>query len=195
MGQLSSFRVAFIGQIKHWPEPRAINQLIRITGGSVETDIVWLLSPVCIVPGRPASPSMKIVALGDPNFGVIRPKLYSDLSVRDQVLAEVEANMPLAEKLLRNPRMELPPEDMAWVVAPAICSYCKPFEHSHDEKPAVPIGGSCHDFSYVCRYCGRRWWQYNDHYHLWKHVTNRDEWEEIRRQQILKDAGYGFPDQ
>lgn len=195
MDKLSSFRVVFIGQIMHWPKPEFVGRLIQMMRGSAETDIVWLLSPVCVEPGRPSSPSMKIVALGDPNFGVIRPKLYSDLSIRDQVMAEVEANLPLAEKLLRDPRMELPPEDIAWLVAPPACSYCQSFEHSYDEKPAVPIGGSCHDFSYVCRHCGRRWWQFNDYYHLWKHVTNHAEWDSIRRQQILKDAGYEFPEQ
>jgi hypothetical protein len=189
-GKMETFRVIFLGPIKRWPSPEHIRALMQMAKGDEDTNIVWMLSPLPMVvdPGKPTSPSMPIVLLGDPNYGAIKPRFYCDMSVRDRVMAEFEANLPLAEKLLRDPGMELPPEEIPWEDNPRSCSDCERFGHS-DSAPRTD------DLAYICPYCHRRWWQFNDYYHLWKHVTSREEWDEIRRQQILKDAGYGFPDQ
>lgn len=189
-GQAEIFRVVFLGPIARWPEPRFIPALIEIAHGSEDTNIVWMLSslPTMMDPGKPTSPSTSIVLLADPNYGVIKPRFYCDMSVRDQVMEEFEANLPLAEKLLRNPDMELPPEEIPWEDSPKPCVDCNRYEHG-DSAPRTD------ELAYVCPNCGRRWWQFNDFYHLWKHVTDKDEWAEIRRQWILQQAGYGLPDE
>lgn len=98
----------------------------------------------------------------------------------------------LAEQLIDDYRMELPPEDIAWNASPGSCGLCEILEHSHQGKPGLPPGG--YDaLSYVCTECGRRWWQFNTHFHLWKNVTDPGEWDGIRRWQIIKDAGYPLP--
>lgn len=196
-GKHQTFRVVFLGPIKNWPKPSAIPALKRMAKGNEDANIVWLLSPLAnpADPSMPLSPSMQVVLLGDPNYGVIRPRPFCDMSVRDQVMAEFESNLPLAEKLLRNPNAELPPEDMPWEDSPQSCQFCEDFKRSCDTRPAVPENGSVHDLAYLCLHCGRRWWQFNDYFHLWKHVTNRAEWEFIRRQWILKKSGYEFPEQ
>jgi hypothetical protein len=194
---LQTFRVVFLGPIENWPQPNAIPALMRMANGDENTNIVWLLSPLAnpVDPNKPSSPSMPIVLLGDPNYGVIRPRPFCDMSMRDQVMAEFEANLPLAEKLLRNPEMKLPPEERPWEDNPRPCKFCEGFKHSFEEKPAVPENGSVHDLAYLCLHCGRRWWQFNDYYHLWKEVTDSCEWDSIRRQWIFKQARYEFPDQ
>lgn len=50
------------------------------------------------------------------------------------------------------------------------CQNCKNFRHSHEGNPAVPPGGSCNDAYHVCPICGARWWQFNNHFHLWAQV-------------------------
>ena len=190
VGDPSSFRVVFIGQIKHWPNPDAIQPLIEDSGWSPETTVVWLMSPICVSPGRPSSSIRGVVVLGDPICGVIEPRLYCDMSVRDAVME----SMPIADRLLLQPETKLPPEETPWTDAWTECDCSQIFGHSYSRKPAQPPGGDCFDLSYVCPDCNRRWWQYNDYYHLWKHVTNPQEWDAIRRQQIFKDAGYDFPE-
>ncbi len=189
LGHIDTFKVVFIGQIQYWPNPDVIGSMMEMTGGTPTTNIVWMMSPVSLGIGRPSSSMMRVIVLGDPVCGVIEPRLYVDLTVRDKVMAELEANMSLADKLLANPTMELPAEDVTWADEWPSCNTCEPLEHSHRSKPGVPPGGNRYDLSYLCPVCGRRWWQYNDHFHLWKHVKNQHEWDSIRRTQIYKDAG------
>ena len=47
--------------------------------------------------------------------------------------------------------------------------------HSCSIRPAVPPGGGVNDLFYECD-CGRRWLQFNDHFHLWKEVKSDEEW-------------------
>lgn len=62
------------------------------------------------------------------------------------------------------------------------CSNCDALDHSFDQRPAVPLGGSCTDILHVCPVCGKRWWQFNTHFHLWKNVADDREWEALREQ-------------
>jgi hypothetical protein len=59
------------------------------------------------------------------------------------------------------------------------CKNCNALRHSHTKAPAVPLGGSCNDAYHVCPNDGIRWWQSNDHFHLWQVVTDDQEWETI----------------
>ena len=70
--------------------------------------------------------------------------------------------------------------DLATARCAPYCFNCKALRHSHDRKPAVPVDGSVTDLIHVCPFDGNRWWQYNTHWHLWKHVTSGSEWEHIR---------------
>jgi hypothetical protein len=57
------------------------------------------------------------------------------------------------------------------------CANCEALEHSFDQKPAVPRGGSCNDILHECPLDGQRWWQFNTHFHLWRKVRDDREWE------------------
>ena len=59
------------------------------------------------------------------------------------------------------------------------CDCTKILGDSHDKKPGVPTDGACNDLWHTCPYCGRNWWQFNRHFHLWKHVTDPAEWTAI----------------
>jgi len=62
------------------------------------------------------------------------------------------------------------------------CSNCEALEHSHDQRPAVPIGGSCNDILHECPLDGQKWWQYNDHFHLWQRVESNRQWESLKEE-------------
>jgi hypothetical protein len=47
------------------------------------------------------------------------------------------------------------------------CENCKRLRRSYDRVPATPEGGNCNDSYHVCPNCGKRWHQFNKHYHLW----------------------------
>ncbi len=194
MKDIGSFQVVFIGQIKDWPKTEAIDRLIEITKGSFSTTIVWMMSPVITPTGRPASPMIKISVLGDPICDIIEPKFYCDLTIIEKVMKAISQKRDLLERLIQNPEEALPPEEIPWTDKWEKCNTCEPLSKSYSEKPGVPKGGHINDFSHTCKDCGRRWWQSNDHYHLWQHVKNPIEWESIRRQQILKDAGLSYPE-
>ena len=56
------------------------------------------------------------------------------------------------------------------------CKNCDALSHSHAGAPAVPLGGNCNTILHECPNDGRRWWQFNDYFHLWQQVTNPREW-------------------
>lgn len=47
------------------------------------------------------------------------------------------------------------------------CENCKRLRRSYDKVPAIPEGGSRYDTHHTCPNCGKRWHQFNTHYHLW----------------------------
>jgi len=190
IGDPNSFRVVFLGQVENWHNPGELDSWLEESGNTPNTTIAWFMSPISRVQFEPSSFIANVVLLGDPVCGIIRPRLYRDLTVISAVKQEAEAGMSLADKLVRNPRIDLPPEEIPWTDQWPDCSCLESLGKSHDRKPGIPEGGSCHDLSYVCLTCRRRWWQYNSYYHLWKHVTDPGEWNCIRRQQILHDGGY-----
>lgn len=62
------------------------------------------------------------------------------------------------------------------------CQNCKALRNSGDTKPAVPENGSCNDILHTCPYDKNRWWQANRYFHHWQQVTDREEWESLKRQ-------------
>ena len=82
---VESFEVVFIGKIKDWPEPEFIDSLIEMANGSSDTLISWLMSSKGEF-GGPSSIMAHIVVLEDPDLGLIVPRLYCDLSVRDRIM-------------------------------------------------------------------------------------------------------------
>lgn len=104
-----------------------------------------------------------------------------------------QTNLEYAKMLQVDFLMELPPETIPWRNKWVIdCQICKLFAESNEQKPACPPNGSIDDFTFVCQHCGRRWMQHIEMYHIWRHVTDKAEWQAIRRQQILKDADLAF---
>lgn len=194
-GEPEAFKVAFIGPVRDWPRREVVQQVAdSMTEGNLDGYVAWFVSgkfpephPTAVL--VVASIATRVVLLGDPNVGVIRPLSYdgaAELKVEDE---KVRAQMTLAEQLQANPDMKLPPDAVPWATSWDECTVCEAFHNSCDTKPAVPHRGSCNDLVHLCTACGRRWWQYNDHYHLWKHVTSEQEWDAVRRQSILMKAG------
>jgi len=65
------------------------------------------------------------------------------------------------------------------------CRNCNSLRGSTQEQPALPAGGDPYILLHTCPDDGNRWWQFNDHFHLWKQVTDPDEWA------VLVRHGYG----
>jgi len=70
-------------------------------------------------------------------------------------------------------------EDLEKTACNPTCRNCEALRHSYDGKPAVPIGGSSNSKTHICPNDGNRWWQTNNHLHLWQQVTNDREWQSI----------------
>ena len=88
-----SFRVVFLGQAKNWLNPDSIQSMIDGPGeGNPEAWFAWLLSSKVTFKenGRllPASPLLEPDLLGDPNCGIIVPKPFGDLRIRDGIMAD-----------------------------------------------------------------------------------------------------------
>jgi hypothetical protein len=204
-GDPAKFNVVHLGPIRDWPDPEMVQSFAdRIANGNPDTDILLVTSSEFTKRDAnghlaPATFISTVILLGDPNCGIIRPRSYTDLTVLDQTNSTVEAKIPehvkLARKLCEEPRMQLPPEEIPWDIAVEECPKCENFEHSNDRSPAVPPNGDVGDLTHICPHCHRRWWQFNDYYHLWKNVTDPDEWDAIRREDILKRAGFEPPEQ
>ncbi len=81
--------------------------------------------------------------------------------------------------------------DLAKTPCSADCENCKALGHSHAQKPAMPLNGSCNNILHTCPNDNTRWWQFNTHFHLWKRVTSDGEWEGLRRDmRNLSDSEY-----
>lgn len=101
-------------------------------------------------------------------------------------------DMDLANKLMRGCQMQLPAEEVPWVTSWPDCALCVELTNSGPKNHVCPHGGTVDDFTYVCPACGRRWKQFIVHAHLWRHVTDYLDWQALRRQQIIIDAGLAF---
>lgn len=77
------------------------------------------------------------------------------------------------------------------VVCNPNCKNCEALRSSYDGAPAVPHGGTCNMILHTCTNDGNRWWQYNSHFHLWKHVTAPTEWRSLEQQRdVPLDENY-----
>lgn len=88
-GDPEQFFVPFLGKAKDWLSREAAQKIIDGPGeGDSDCWLVWLLNAQVGMDfgGNPASPIAKIVLLGDPNCGVIVPKLFANLARRDLAL-------------------------------------------------------------------------------------------------------------
>lgn len=70
-------------------------------------------------------------------------------------------------------------EDLEKTACNPECENCKALRRSHSRKPAVPIRGRCNDRLHICPNDKNRWWQSNDHFHLWQQVTSDSEWKSL----------------
>jgi len=88
-GNPEQFFVPFLGKAKDWLSPETAQKIIDgPAGGDPNCLLVWILNVQVGMDfdGNPASPIARIVLLGDPNCGVIIPKLFADLARRDMAL-------------------------------------------------------------------------------------------------------------
>ncbi|MDB5258807.1 MAG: hypothetical protein JWO73_15 [Candidatus Taylorbacteria bacterium] len=196
-GKPDAFKIVFIGPVRDWPKKEVAQQVAdTVTEGNLDADVVWMVSSRFpenhprngdLIPSSMMTPA---VILGDPLFGIIRPKPYCDMQVLEAELTEVRKKVDLAEQLLQNRDMELPPEAFPWNKSRTKCMTCWPLSQSTSQNPTIPVGGTRDDRTYICSGCHRRWWQYNAESHHWRNVTDKDEWDEVRKQSILLDAGF-----
>lgn len=88
-------RVVFLGQIKDWPKPEAIQLMVEAMKGDLETWIVWLVSSFVGMEYDdgigPASFVFKIPLLGDGNCGTIAPRSYTSMKVLAEENAKIAA--------------------------------------------------------------------------------------------------------
>lgn len=56
-----------------------------------------------------------------------------------------------------------------------MCEKCTEVQEGSTKKPFCPPRGTVNDLSYRAP-CGKMWLQFNQHYHLWQPVTDK-EWE------------------
>jgi hypothetical protein len=86
MGHPELFKVAFLGQVKDWPNPSVAQAVADLmTDGDLKGWVIYLCShhyhqqyPQGTGPG---SFAMAIALLGDPNVGVITPQSFTNLDV------------------------------------------------------------------------------------------------------------------
>lgn len=100
-GKPDRFRVVFLGQIKDWPRPEAIQLMVEAMKGDPETWIGWLVSSFIGMEHSdgigPASYAVKIALLADGNCGIITPRPYTNM----EVLAEENAKIAALSKSRR----------------------------------------------------------------------------------------------
>jgi hypothetical protein len=61
------------------------------------------------------------------------------------------------------------------------CLNCRNLRESHNGRPTRPEGGSVNQRLHVCSRDNNRWWQSNDHFHLWQQVTSDEEWRVLQQ--------------
>ncbi len=90
------FRVVFLGQIKDWPKPEAVQSMIEAFRGNNETWIAWLVSSIVGMQHSdgigPASFAVKVALLGDGNCGIITPQPYTNMEVLAEENQKVAAH-------------------------------------------------------------------------------------------------------
>lgn len=88
------FRVAFMDQVKNWPNKDAISAIAHGLQNGEETWVIWVVSSYyaqrTTAGIRCASFMCGLVMLGDPNVGVITPKRFWDENVPREEQAKVE---------------------------------------------------------------------------------------------------------
>lgn len=85
-GHTDYYRVAWIGPAKIWPNPDAARKIVRTVGdGDPEAVICYLCNHVPIVHfedhRRVIAFAVRVVLLGDPKVGPIRPQVYTHLDI------------------------------------------------------------------------------------------------------------------
>lgn len=92
-GHPEQFRVSFLGQIKNWPNPEAIPQLLE----GFKSEDAWVFMVASSLYSRKTQRGVvcacfmgAIVMLGDPNVGVITPVPFYDERVNLEEQAKVE---------------------------------------------------------------------------------------------------------
>jgi hypothetical protein len=97
MNDPGSFQVVYLGPIKYWPEPAGIEGLIQLMKGSLDTNVAWLMSPLERVHLEPSSFLTPITIFGDPICGIIKPRLYFNIAVRNAIMKKIEDGTSLVK--------------------------------------------------------------------------------------------------
>lgn len=71
--------------------------------------------------------------------------------------------------------------DIAKTICAWDCPNCNALRNSYQERSARPQGGKIDQRLHVCPNDGNRWWQSNNHFHLWQQVTSDEEWRVLRQ--------------
>jgi|GEM_PF-2505713 len=87
------YRTAMLGPLKNWPNKDALAQMIR-EGRSAESTIIYVMTArLGMDDGRggcvPSALIVGVVSLGDPIFGVIRPRPYTNMVVSEEEIAKL----------------------------------------------------------------------------------------------------------
>jgi hypothetical protein len=87
------YRTVLLGPLKNWPNKDAIPMFIR-QGKTLDSTVLYVItSKIGLDDGRggtkPSALMTEVVCLGDPTFGVIRPREYTDMAVSDEEIAKL----------------------------------------------------------------------------------------------------------
>jgi hypothetical protein len=96
MDKIETFQVIFMGPIKNWVYPSDINRLISMNGWTLNTTILWSMSPYSLNEGVPSSLIMRLTLANNPKYKDVVPKLYFDQSIKEKVLSEIETKNPIS---------------------------------------------------------------------------------------------------
>jgi hypothetical protein len=87
------YRTVLLGPLKNWPNKDAIPMVIR-QGKTLDSTVLYVItSKIGLDDGRggtkPSALMTEVVCLGDPTFGVIRPREYTNMAVSDEEIAKL----------------------------------------------------------------------------------------------------------
>jgi len=98
--KLETFRVAFVGQLKDWPNLAAAESIAdQISHKSLEGWVIYIVSGEVVVnllndPNYGIMSSIVLplnVMLADPYYGPITPRPYQDFTIIDQEMAKINS--------------------------------------------------------------------------------------------------------
>ena len=87
------YRTIMLGELKNWPNKDVLPLLLR-DGRKLETIVIYVITSMIRLSNgrggtRPSALMADVICLGDPKFGIIHPRQYTNLAVCDEEIAKL----------------------------------------------------------------------------------------------------------